>query len=286
MGLQQAGLLQRQQVLGAQLLAGLELLEDRLGGGLAARLLRLAGAAGLGVGALVLEEVDVVDDLDVGLVDLVGLHLGDDELLLQLVRLLAQLVGRLVELDHGVVLGLRLLGHLADLGVRLLGLLLELVGRLQGGLELGVGAQLRLLLPDELADLLEALHERLLLGDREDRGHVLVLQHAGLLLQLGNGLAGAAVGHALAPHSVGGLLRLVGGAVGLVAQLLGALDALVELVAALLVLVGLVDEGAHLGVEGVALLGVLARLVVEAVALLAQEVGLRLQLLLALGGLG
>src|SRR5687767_12555220 len=79
--LEEAGLLQRQQVFRRELLAGLELLEHGLGRDLVAGLLRRARAtASLHLG--VLDHVDVVDDLDIRLVDLVGFHLGDHEALL------------------------------------------------------------------------------------------------------------------------------------------------------------------------------------------------------------
>src|SRR6266487_5660670 len=122
--LQVAGFLEGHEVLGRQLFAFLEPLEDHLR--LPPRVhldRRLRGhPAALHpdpVDDLVVV-VDLADALDVLAVLLVGEHLRLDELLLRMIRLPSELVALLVQRRHAVVLLLRLLREFRDALVRVL----------------------------------------------------------------------------------------------------------------------------------------------------------------------
>src|SRR3989442_13276884 len=111
-------LLEHEQVLGRELLAFLEPLEDEFRLSLRVDLFRdfLGDAAALhpdSVDDLVVI-VDLADMLDVLAVFLVGEHLRLDELLLRPVGIPAQVVALLVERGHLVVLRLGLLRELGD----------------------------------------------------------------------------------------------------------------------------------------------------------------------------
>src|SRR3989442_7492602 len=183
-----SGLLERQEVLGRELLAFLESLEDEFRLSLRVDLFRdfLGDAAALHPDAVddLVVIVDLADVLDVLAVFLVREHLRLDELLLRPIGLPAQVVALLVERGHLVVL---CLGLLRELGDALVGVFREVSRGLQLVLHLPYVLVLleRLLevldLPLEVCNLVD---QRAFLVDRQDGRHLSELEALQFLLEL------------------------------------------------------------------------------------------------------
>src|SRR2546426_210890 len=265
-----SGLLEREEVLGRELLAFLEPLEDEFRLSLRVDLFRdfLGDAAALHPDAVddLVVIVDLADVLDVLAVFLVREHLRLDELLLRPIGLPAQVVALLVERGHLVVFCLGLLREFGD----------ALVGVFR---EVSRGLQLVLHLPDVLVllerllefldlrlEVLNLVDQRAFLVDRQDGRHLSELEALQFLLELPerHGASGE-----LPPLQVAELvLELVDPAVVTVAFLFRGLDLGVQFVPLDAVLGRLVDERADLRVQGVALLDPFPRPVVQLVAVL------------------
>src|SRR2546422_7699338 len=276
---QVSGLLEGEEVLGRQLLAFLEPLEDEFRLLLRVDLFRdfLSDAAALhpdSVDDLVVI-VDLADVLDVLAVLLVREHLRLDELLLRPVGFPAQAVALLVERGHLVVLRL---GLLRELGNALVGVLGEVSRGLQFVLHLpDILVLLERLL--EFLDLrlqaLDLVDQRAFLVDRQDGRHLPKLEALQFLLELPERDRAA---RELPPLQFAELvLELVHPAVVPVAFLFRGFDLAVPFVPLDPVLGRLVDEGADLGIQGVALLDPFPRLVIQLVA--APAVAFRLLVL-------